>query len=480
MSELSREELEVICADRPAALVDLVLQLQLTVAQLTAHVNELQERLGRNSHNSNQPPASDGFNRPPRALRQPSTNKPGGQPGHKGHSLRFTAQPDRILVHRPQHCANCGQSLSKVPALTLELRQVVDLPPLHLETIEHQIAQLTCPACAAVNCGHFPSEASERVQYGPRIKALGVYLTNYQLVPYERTNELLTDLFGAAPSEATLYTALEQAAAQLEPVEQVVRASLQQAAVAHFDETGFYIKGQRQWLHVACTSHLTLYLPHPQRGEGATRAMAVLPNFGGVAVHDCFSSYFGYGCEHALCNAHHLRELTAVAERSGQQWASSMKALLLEGKAAVATALASGQSSLSAAVLLEYQQRYRTLLAEGLALNPANPPPVPPQRGRVKQSKAHNLLVRLRDHEAEVLRFMTDMRVPFDNNQAERDLRMMKVQQKISGCFRSAAGASAFCRVRGYISTLRKQGLHVLSALEQVFNGGPLVIPATH
>jgi transposase len=481
------EEISAILAGGPAAALTLVQHLlaqidtqQLTIEQLSQRVADLEERLGRNSRNSNQPPASDGFNRPPRSQRPSRGKRPGGQPGHKGSTLRFNPLPDHIILHRPPHCTHCGHALADVaPDAPPERRQVVDLPPLRLETTEHQLARITCPQCTHHNQARGPGTALEPLQYGPRLKALGLYLTNYQLLPYERTTELLTDLFGAAPSAATLYGALEAAAAVLEPVEQVVRESLQQAPVAHFDETGFHVRGKRQWLHVASTATLTLYFPALQRGQAASQVMDVLPHFTGVAVHDCYSSYFVYPCRHALCNAHLLRELTAVEERGGQAWASKLKELLREGKTTAAVALARGQRGLDAAQVRAFQQKYRELLREGLALNPANPAPAEPQRGRVKQSKAYNLLVRLREQEDAVMRFLNDLRVPFDNNQAERDLRMMKVQQKISGCFRSQAGAAAFCRVRGYISTLRKQDRHVLTALEQVFNGGTLVLPAT-
>jgi transposase len=480
---LTREQIEAVYASGPAAVVALVEQLQQTLGELSQRVSELEGRLGRNSRNSSQPPSTDGFNRPPpppRSLRQPTGNKAGGQRGHKGQTLRFSANPDRVVVHRPKQCAHCGCCLLDVPpgaTHTGERRQVTDLPalPLTLETVEHWALSIHCPQCASLNKAPFPAEAAEPVQYGPHIKALSVYLMSYQLLPYERTCELLTDLFGASPSQGTLYTAQQRAAQQLQPVEEAIRDSLRQAQVGHFDETGLYIAGKRHWLHVAGSEQLTLYMTHKGRGEQATRTMGVLPNFGGVAVHDGYSSFWVYGCRHALCNAHHLRELTAEEERSGQGWATQLKGLLLEIKTAVEGARREGRHELSEAVRLGYEQRYRKLLAEGLELNPPNPPPQQQRRGRVKQSKAYNLLRRLRDQEPAVLRFMVDFRVPFDNNQAERDLRMAKVQQKVSGCFRSQQGATAFCRIRGYISTLRKQRLHVFNALVQVFRGAPVI-----
>jgi transposase len=487
------EEIEAIYASGPVATVTLVQQLvqQLSTAlqtnaelaqsnaELAQRIAELEERLGRNSRNSNQPPSTDGFNRPspPRSLRRPTGKKPGGQPGHKGQTLRFSANPDRFVLHRPGQCAQCGCPLDDVPPSATERRQVIDLPPLALETVEHWAQSVRCPECANLNRGSFPPEAPESVQYGPHLKALCVYLMSYQLLPYERTTELLTDLFGAAPSQGTLGQAHQAAAQQLQPVEGAIRQSLRQAEVAHFDETGLYIGGKRHWLHVAATQHLTLYLAHPKRGEEGTKAMGVLPFFRGVAVHDGYQSFMVYECEHSLCNAHHLRELTAVeeSEGGGQDWAGQMKELLVQIKGAVDAARDEGQQCLGEGSMGEFERRYREVVADGLEGNPPNPPPREPHRGRVKQSKAYNLLVRLGDHEQEVLRFMHDFRVPFDNNQAERDLRMAKVKQKVSGCFRSQQGAMAFCRIRGYISTLRKQGLHVLSALVQLFRGAPLM-----
>ncbi len=480
------EEIKALYTAGPDAVVALVQQIvaQLSIAlqanaELRERVAELEQGLSRNSRNSSQPPSADGFNRPPprpKSLRQSTSKKSGGQPGHKGKTLRFSAHPDRVVEHRPEQCAECGCPLDDVPPLpgATEARQVVDLPPMQLETTEHRSHAMRCPSCASLNRGSFPTEAADCVQYGPHLKALGVYLMSYQLLPYERTAQLLTDLFGSAPSQGTLHQTQQWAATQLVGVEDAIRESLRQAEVAHFDETGVYIEGKRQWLHVASTRKLTLYHTHLKRGEGGTRAMGVLPGFGGVAVHDGYQSFRVYGCRHALCNAHHLRELQALEEQ-GEEWAKQMKCLLVRIKGAVELAREVGQHSLATESVLELEGCYRKLVAEGLEANPPNPAPAQPKRGKVKQSKAYNLLVRLHDHEEDVLRFMHDFRVPFDNNQAERDLRMAKVRQKVSGCFRSQDGATAFCRIRGYISTLRKQSLHVLSALVQLFIGPPLM-----
>jgi transposase len=472
------EDIEAIYASGPAATVALVQQLLAQVQFLSQRVAELEERLSRNSHNSNQPPSSDGFNRKPRSLRQRSGKRPGGQAGHPGQTLRFSAQPDALVLHRPSNCSACGAGLADVPAAQTQRRQVVDLPPLRLQTTEHQVETVCCPACQHLSSGAFPGEAAEAVQYGPQIKALALYLRTYQLLPSARTSELLADLFGAAPSEGTLDTIVQHAASKLAPLVERIRQQLRAAGLIHVDETGCYVADKRWWLHVASTSKLTLYFVHRQRGHGGSAAAGVLPEFGGIAVHDSYASYWEYSCAHALCCAHILRELIAEEERSGQAWAADLAGLLREMLAASAAGRAAGLSELPAEQVASLVERYDELVAEGLASNPVRARPPEQPRGNVKQSKATNLLLRLREHAAEVLRFLQDLRVPFDNNQAERDLRMMKVQQKISGRFRTQRGAAAFCVIRSYISTLRKQGQSVLAALEQAFRATPVPAPA--
>jgi transposase len=382
--------------------------------------------------------------------------------------------PDRVVSHRPTACRACGACLDDGAVLGAEHRQVVDLPPRQLEVVEHQAATVACGCCRALTTAAFPPEVSQPVQYGPRLQALGVYLRIYQLLPAARTSELLADVFGSAPSEATLQAAVERCAARLQETEAAIKRGLRRAEVLHVDETGIRVAKQRQWLHGAGTAALTHYGWHAKRGKEATDAIGILPAFTGTAVHDGWSPYWGYDCAHALCNAHHLRELTFVGERDGQAWAAQMQELLLAIKEHVAAARAAGTARLDAATQQECEARYQRILDDGLAANPPAAEARPPgRRGRPKQSKAKNLLDRLSAHRAEVLAFMYDFRVPFDNNLAERDLRMMKVQQKISGCFRSGEGATAFCCIRSYISTARKQGQQVLHALSQVFAGAP-------
>jgi transposase len=450
-------------------------QQQQNIAALTARVQQLSDQLSRTSHNSHQPPASDGFNKKPRSLRQRSGKQPGGQAGHPGQTLRFSDQPHDTVAHHPSRCSDCGADLTAVAPSTIQRRQVVDLPPLQLRTTEHQVASVCCPNCQCLTSAAFPPEVSESVQYGPRIKALALYLRCYQLLPSARTAQLLTDLFGNAPSEGTLDNLVQQAAGTLAPLVEHIRAALTAAPVAHFDETGCYVEDKRWWLHVAATDKLTYYFVHRQRGYGGSKAAGVLPGFGGTAIHDGYAPYWKYECLHALCNAHILRELQFVVERSQQQWAAELASLLRHMLAATTAARDGGAAALDAAQIAEFAARYEALVAAGLAENPVRERPAEQPQGKVGQSKATNLLLRLREHAAEVLRFVRDLTVPFDNNQAERDIRMMKVQQKISGRFRTAHGAAAFCCIRSYISTLRKQEQSILPALEQTFRGTPLL-----
>jgi transposase len=267
---------------------------------------------------------------------------------------------------------------------------------------------------------------------------------------------------------------VERCAEQLAPVEQEIKAALSRAEVLHQDETGLYVAGKRHWMHVSATEQLTHYAVHPTRGKAALEAIGILANFGGVSVHDGWGSYWHYQCQHALCNVHHLRDLLFLEEEQQQAWAAEMKELLLDSKAAVEQARAEGRSRLHPLEVADWKARYSALLTEGYQANPPDPPPETGRRGRRKQSVARNLLDRLSKHQEAVLLFLDNFAVPFDNSLAERDIRMVKVQQKISGCFRSEAFAVAFCRIRGYLSTLRKQGLAVLTALEQALVGHPV------
>jgi transposase len=444
------------------------------VALLSDRISVLEAQRAKDSHNSHLPPSSDRFQRQPKSLRKRSGKKPGGQAGHPGNTLKLSLTPDQVIVHPVEVCQHCQRDLREVESLQVERRQVLDLPPKRVLVIEHQAQQKSCPACQQISLAAFPDDVRAPVQYGAAIGAVGVYLVQQQLVPYERACEVVADLLGPAMSVGTLQGLVKRCAKQLEAVEQQIKAALSRAEVLHQDETGLYVAGQRHWMHVSATEQLTHYAVHPKRGKEALDAIGILADFVGVSVHDGWRSYWQFLCQHALCNVHHLRDLTFLYEEQLQAWAGKMKEMLLDIKAAVEQARAEGRSSLHPLEVADWKARYRALLEEGYRANPPDPPPETSKKGRRKQSAARNLLDRLSQHQDAVLLFLDNFAVPFDNSLAERDIRMVKVQQKISGCFRSPAGAQAFCRIRGYLSTLRKQGFAVLTALEQALVGHPV------
>ena len=454
------------------------------LAAALAEIQELKGRLAKDSHNSGKPPSSDGLarqTRKTRSLRQPSGKKPGGQPGHRGTTLALVETPDAVVVHRPAACTICAASLAGIAAERVERRQVQDLPPVRLVVTEHRAERVRCPQCHALSVATFPAGVEAPAQYGPRVRALAVYLSQQQLLPVDRVRAVLAEVVGCPLAAGTVVNVIQRCAAALEQTEAATTTALQAAPVLHNDETPVRVNGQWHYVHVSCTERLTHYGLHAQRGATATDALGILPAFAGTTIHDGWKPYWHYRtCRHALCNIHHLRELTWVTEQLRQTWAQDLKDLLRQMRAAVAGARDAGASQLAGDQRERLLARYTDLLCQGIAANPLPPPPPgPPKRGRRKQSAVRNLLDRLFQHQEEVLAFLDDFAVPFDNNQAERDLRMLKVQQKISGCFRSPAGAVAFCRIRGVLSTLTKQGVPVLTALHALFEDHSLTLPAT-
>lgn len=460
-----------------AAITELKEQIEkqsATIAELKERIKTLEDRLNRNSRNSSKPPSTDNFVRP-KSQRQKSERPPGGQKGHPGHTLKMVENPDHIITHQVSACEECRRSLEKEPTTGYERRQRFDLPPIKVEVVEHRAEIKPCPYCGYLNKAAFPKEVQQPVQYGPHLKAIAVYLSQYQLLPYERTSELFADLFGHQLSQATLVNANNTACEILEPVENEIKQQLITSPLVHFDETGLYINGRREWLHVASTERLTSYGVHAKRGYEATEAMGILPEFQETAMHDFWKPYFKYLCRHALCNAHHLRDLTGILEQDKQDWPKDMIDLLLEIKKIVEENRAT-TDKLDPEKIKSFEERYDQIIEKGLA---ENPPPTledqPKKRGRKKQSKAKNLLDRLKEHYRETLAFMYDFSIPFDNSQAERDIRMTKVQQKISGTFRSTQGAKTFCRIRGYISTVRKSSVSVIDAIQAALEGNPFI-----
>ncbi len=490
---MSTENVWTIIKEGPAAIFQLIQgliatigelneriqQLLTTIAELSERIKAQDEQLHKNSRNSNKPPSSDVFSKPPRtaATRPKSDRSSGGQKGHPGHTLEMTDNPDHTVVHHALSCKKCSRSLVDTPVASWERHQVFDIPPVKIEVTEHQAEIKYCPDCGCVNKADLPTDVREPVQYGPQIKAWAVYFNQYQLLPLERTAEVFADLFDHRFSQASIINAVNTAYDFLEPVEKEIKEQLLAQPVIHCDETGAHVNTTRQWVHVASTDKLTFLAIHPKRGKEATRDMGILPNYKGTVVHDGLPSYYQYdNFRHAPCNAHHLRELTAAEEQGDQQWATAMKDLLCEIKRVVDETKPIADK-LCPEKIAAFEENYGAIIEKGLTENPPSISSEPGRKGRKKQTKPKNLLDRLKKRSSETLTFMHDFQVPFDNNQGERDFRMVKVQQKISGCFRTQHGAEVFCRCRGYISTVKKHGIQVITAIQNLFQGKPFKPP---
>lgn len=459
--EISLEQQELIDGLRRE-----VSQLRQEVAVLRAENADLRRQLGLNSSNSGKPPSSDGLKKPPRtsSLRESSGKPSGGQAGHKGGTLRQIEDPDSIEEHHASVCERCGTALTFTMATGMERRQVFDLPKPRLLVTEHRALIYRCAHCHEVTKAAFPDNVTSYTQYGPGVQAAAVYLNVGQLIPEDRVAETMKDVFGVALCPATIVSYGERKAEAWKPVAEGLRLLIAASPVKHLDETGFRVCGRTQWLHAAGTNALTHYRVSPSRG-------AVPQNMTGVVVHDHHKPYYRMeGVVHALCNAHHLRELKALIEIEKEPWARRMNRLLLWTKQAVDRAVARGSPHLEASTLKHVQRVYDRIVNAGLVFHEALPPlAFKRQRswggGNHPRRVGHNLLRRLDACREDVLRFASDFAVPFTNNQAERDVRMMKVKMKISGSFRTQEGAEIFAVLRSVLSSARKQGWTILDTL---------------
>jgi transposase len=478
LQNLTREKIRKSIETEPETIVDLLLFLIDENTKLKKRVKHLEDQLNQNSRNSSKPPSSDGFNRPnPQSLRGKSDKKSGGQPGHKGHRLEMKDDPDHTMTYSVTSCKKCGHSLENIAAQSFQRRQVYDLL-VKVECTEHRAESTCCPDCNHANQAVFPNDVPYPVQYGNGIKAFASYCSVYQLLPSDRICELFYDLTGHRLSEGTLYNTNEKLHEHLSSYETQVKQHLLESPVLHHDESGLRVLSKNHWLHSASTHEATFYTVHEKRGKLGMDDAGILPLYRGTSVHDGWSSYWAFiDCRHALCNIHHIRELQAIIENDGQPWAKAMKDLLQAIHQSVERQRRNGMSALSAKQLTEYDVKYEIIIQQSYTENPLPPPPFleEKKRGRIKKSKARNLLERLDKNRDAVLLFMRDFNVPFTNNQAEQDVRMIKVQQKISGTFRTMKGAQIFCRIRGYISTLKKQSLPVMEHIRGAFEGNPFL-----
>ena len=457
-------------------LIELILAMQQQLATQQALIQKLQDQLAKDSHNSGKPPSSDGLKKGKRkSLRRSGQRPRGGQRGHKGRTLMQVGEPDHFIVHKLTDCPRCQTKLEMESVKRHEKRQVFDIPPARIEVTEHQAEVKQCPGCGACVKGKFPSRVTQPTQYGLRVKALACYLYSQQFIPLARITELLTALYGSAPSEPVVLAATRQLASRTQASLEQIRQRLIAAPVVHFDESGMRVAGRLRWLHVASTAKLTQYHVHDKRGQIGMQAGGILPHYKGVSVHDYWRPYLKFtDCQHSFCNVHHLRDLTFIVEQYGQAWAAKMKRLLCDIKDEVAS-MSKLHTALPPDRLAYYEAEYDALIAQGFAINPAAKKTKPRPMGRPKQSPPKNLLDRLHKHKAGVLTFMYDFRIPFDNNQVERDVRMIKVQQKVSGSFRTEDGAHLFCALRSYISTARKHGLNAIDAIYNAFLDQPFI-----
>jgi transposase len=460
-------------ADSPPSygeLAALVVAQAERIAQLQAEIAELRGQLGQNSRNSSKPPSSDSpFAKPaPRSLRSKSGRKPGGQQGHPGSTLAQVADPDETLRHEPGWCGGCGADLAGAPEVGVERRQVFDLPPMRVKVTEHQLITRRC-ACGATTCGAAPGQVTTPVQYGPRITAIVVYLYVGQFLSKKRTAAALAELFGTPLGEGTVAAMTTRAAGGLDEFLNQVKDRLADAEVIGFDETGLRVAGALHWVHCARTGKYTLITCHPKRGRAGIEAAGVLGRFRGVAVHDAWAPYDTYlDVTHQLCCAHALRELAAVADTATSAdwcWANQAADALVAMQHLVSEAITSEAQTVNPDALATQIHRYRAAAQMGITQTAA--------RSDAVMRKHHALAHRLIDRQHDYLRFTHDWRVPPDNNGSERDIRMIKLRQKVSGCLRTLTGAQQFCAIRSYLATAAKHGHHFFDTLVMLAEGRP-------
>ena len=457
---MKRKDLEKLSKDE---LIDIIMALQDQVLAMATKVAEHEARLNMNSANSSMPPSSDQWKKP-QSQRKKSDKKIGGQLGHEGHGLKIKREPDEIVELRPMVCEECGADICDDEGVFIDSRYKIDI---EIKTVitRYDQAEVICPVCETVNTGVFPDGITSRAQYGEGVRAISVLFTNYAMVSYDKTQKIMNDAFGIPIRAGTIANHVKEFAKKSKPVLDEIAERLKRSPVLNCDETGAHVNGKKQWLHTASNSEATYNTVHPKRGRAGTDDNGVLKEFTGTAVHDCWKPYFNYdNCVHALCNAHLLRELQGVIDNTGQAWASQMQDLLSDMKKAVDRYKQDGKESLSTYYSKKFSETYDRIVKLGEEENPL-------LNGQKKRGKARCLLDRFIAYRTEICRFSDDFAVPFDNNQAERDIRNVKTKQKVSGGFRSDEGAKNFGRISSVIGTAVKQGLSAFDAVSGIVAG---------
>jgi len=473
---MTEQEAIDFCKNNPESAAKIIMMVERLEARIEAQdieIKELKARLNMNSRNSSKPPSTDNKLNKDRTKKNSDVEKKkrGGQVGHQGSNLKLSKTPDIINILSSSTCSCCNSSLDHVESSKVEKRQVYDFPEIKIEITEHQLHTKQCENCQTINKPEFPDNVNAPTQYGNRIKAFVSYSSTYQMLPYGRIAELIEDLVSHKISDGTIYNFLAQEYNKLEEFENILKQKLLKEDVLHSDETGINIKGKLHWIHLTSSSILTYYMLHQKRGKKAMDDMEILPSYDGILVHDHWQPYNHYECTHSYCNAHILRELNGIIEKEDNEWSKDMHTLLTNMNIAVHKAKDEGKNQLLKEEIESFTKKYENICKIAKECYPAPEKPIKKARGRPKQEKGKNLLDRLSKYKEETLRFVNDFRVPFTNNQAERDLRMIKVKEKISGTFASFNGGEIFCRIKSYISTLKKNNFPILKGLRDALDG---------
>ena len=455
-------------------LIEIIETLLVEINQLKEENKKLKAQLNMNSSNSSMPPSTDGFKKKAKnnSLREKSGKKTGGQPKHKGHTLEKVENPDFVVELKDDICPHCSSNVENVPSLEIKTRQVFDIPEPEIEVTEYRAHSVLCPNCNKVHTSKFPETVTQPTSYGPRIKVLITNLNVQNHISYNRIKEFIKDSYGHNISEGTIHNTLKLGYYNLEKTESEIKKQIITSPQSHVDETGIYIEDSRYWLFVHSTNSYTYYSHHKKRGSEAMDEIGIIPNFEGVLTHDCWKAYLKYkNCSHSFCNAHFLRELNGIKENNDFKFPDKIKEVLLEMKS-----LVDSGNPISKELKSNLLSNYELEISNGYGEEEKTAiPSEKGKRGRKKQSKAKNLLDRMSQIDEVLGFFLFPGLIPFDNNLAERDVRMIKVKQKVSGLFRSESGANYFCRIRGYLSTLRKSGVNIYEGLKSVFSGNPIL-----